>query len=135
MEAITIIQAFAYELHELYENVRTEYKYDDEGKPYPSIDVFFSLERDGFPVWRHALQVRGVGDRLEAIPGPLFKRNWQWGETRKFELADPNSIQELVELVEACGDGRPKVKPVQKAPASPDVFREECGGQLSSESR
>lgn len=127
MEAITIIQAFECELYELYENVRTEYKYDDKGKLYPSIDVFFSLECQGVPVWRHALQVRGVAGRIEAQPGPLFKRNWQWEEVRKFELADPNSIQRLIELVEVCGDGRPKVKSVQETPSSPDVLREECG--------
>lgn len=96
----TIMEALKLELQSIFSNIRFES--NDVGNPVRVEDLFFSVQRDGFAIWRHAIRITLSDDKIVATPGPYFSKVWQWGHLKSFGLADPDSIQNLIDLIKSC---------------------------------
>lgn len=96
LEQTTIIEALKHDLMERYGGIRFEKNYQSDF----ILDVFFSKKMTGFSFFKHAFLLSINGDKLVVKPGTLLSAHL--GHDITLELADPHSIDRLIELLEEC---------------------------------
>ncbi len=95
---LLILRAIQHDVQERCPHVRFEEMSRNLGC---AADVFFSKEVGSIHTYKHGFGLQVVGDRIRIVPGSLLRGRLVTGDL-EYELADPQSIEKLLELIEDC---------------------------------
>lgn len=97
-EQLRILRAIIHDVTERCPYVRFEEIQRNQGC---AADVFFAKPNGTVYIHKHGFLLKVVGDRIAIIPGSLLRGVLLTGDL-EYELADPESIEKLLQLIEVC---------------------------------
>lgn len=96
-EQLRILRAIQHDVSERCPYVRFEETQRSQGC---ATDLFFAKLTGSVYTYKHGFLLKVVDDRLVIIPGSLLRGLLK--DELEYELADPQSIEKLLALIEDC---------------------------------
>lgn len=97
-DLLNILMAIKNDVEERYPSVRFE------ATPWPNghaADIFLAKNSGTIPIYKHGLFFIIADGSIAITPGSLLRSHF-YTDKLTYELADPNSIEKLLELIEKC---------------------------------